>query len=77
MTIQPKLKTKKLIILKREEQEKKQKTEFQLANDIPTRPKRTQYNAAYIGKGIDANTAPNFPANIVESMNHAKKLLES
>lgn len=30
---------------------------------IPTRPKRTQYNAAYIGKGIDAKTAPNFPAN--------------
>lgn len=32
-------------------------------NVIPTRPKRTQYNAAYIGKGIDAKTAPNFPAN--------------
>lgn len=31
------------------------------ADHIPTRPKRTQYNAANIGKGIDANTAPNFP----------------
>lgn len=31
-------------------------------NSIPTSPNRTQYNAAYIGKGIDAKTAPNFPA---------------
>jgi hypothetical protein len=30
---------------------------------IPTRPNRTQYKAANIGKGIDANTAPNFPAD--------------
>lgn len=32
------------------------------ANGIPTRPKSTQYNAAYIEKGIEAKTAPNFPA---------------
>lgn len=31
-------------------------------NSIPTRANRTQYSAAYIGKGIDAKTAPNFPA---------------
>jgi hypothetical protein len=37
-------------------------TKFHLRSyDIPTRPKRTQYNAANIGKGIDAKTAPNFP----------------
>jgi len=29
---------------------------------VPTRPKTTQYIAANIGKGMDANTAPNFPA---------------
>jgi hypothetical protein len=29
--------------------------------DIPTRPKRRQYSAPNIGKGIDAKTAPNFP----------------
>lgn len=28
------------------------------------RPNRTQYNAANIGKGMDANKAPNFPAEI-------------
>jgi hypothetical protein len=37
--------------------------EFTHGDNIPTRPNRTQYNAANIGKGIDANTAPNFPAN--------------
>ena len=31
-------------------------------NSIPTRPKRTQYNAAKIGNGIEAKTAPNLPA---------------
>lgn len=31
--------------------------------DIPTRPKRIQYSAANIGKGIEANTAPNFPTD--------------
>jgi len=31
--------------------------------DIPTRPKRMQYSAAKIGKGIEANTAPNFPTH--------------
>jgi len=29
---------------------------------LPTRPKSTQYNAANMGNGIDANRAPNFPA---------------
>ena len=29
---------------------------------IPTWEKRRQYNAATIGNGIEANTAPNFPA---------------
>lgn len=29
---------------------------------LPTRPNTTQYIAANIGKGMDANTAPNFPA---------------
>lgn len=33
-----------------------------MLNGIPTMPKRTQYNAAYMGKGIEAKTAPNFPA---------------
>lgn len=33
-----------------------------MCNIIPTSPNKTQYNAAYIGNGIDAKTAPNFPA---------------
>lgn len=32
--------------------------------DIPTTPKRTQYTAAKIVNGIDANSAPNFPSKI-------------
>lgn len=28
----------------------------------PTRPNKTQYTAANMVKGIDANKAPNFPA---------------
>jgi hypothetical protein len=47
-----------------EEHKKCMTMEFtQDGHNIPTRPNRTQYNAANIGKGIDANTAPNFPAN--------------
>ena len=30
----------------------------------PTRPKKTQYTAAKMVKGIDANRAPNFPVNL-------------
>lgn len=41
-----------------------------MAHNIPTRPKRIQYSAANIGKGIDANTAPNLPAINREGMNH-------
>lgn len=36
---------------------------------IPTRPKRTQYIAANIGNGIDANKAPNFPESMDDLIN--------
>lgn len=39
-------------------------------DDVPTRPNRTQYNAENIGKGIDANTAPNFPADNRRKVKH-------
>lgn len=32
--------------------------------NLPTRPNRTQYIAANIVKGIDANNAPNFPMDM-------------
>lgn len=41
----------------------KKETELMNVKDIPTRPKRTQCNAANMGKGIDAKRAPNFPAS--------------
>lgn len=34
----------------------------------PTRPNKTQYTAANIVKGIEANNAPNFPAEISSHM---------
>lgn len=34
-----------------------------MAKGSPTKPNNTQYTAAKIGKGIDANKAPNFPAS--------------
>lgn len=36
--------------------------------NLPTRPNKTQYTAANMVKGIDANKAPNFPARIVKSI---------
>lgn len=44
-----------------EGEESNQKDFLDERNSVPTSPKRTQYNAANIGMGIDANTAPNFP----------------
>jgi len=37
---------------------------------VPTRPNTTQYIAANIGKGMDANTAPNFPAGNTSETKH-------
>lgn len=51
-----------------EVEESTQKDFLDEPNSIPTSPKRTQYNAANIGKGIDANTAPNFPANLQKTI---------
>lgn len=33
-------------------------------NYSPTRPKSTQYTAAKIGNGMEANNAPNFPGGV-------------
>ena len=48
-------------ILKFRIEESKQNSEY--PNYSPTRPNKTQYTAANIVKGIDANKAPNFPAS--------------
>lgn len=62
---------------KRKEKRRSRKLNSLIANDIPTRPKRTQYNAANIGKGIDANTAPNFPAKIAKYLLLLKEMEET
>lgn len=38
--------------------------------NLPTRPNRTQYIAANIVKGIDANRAPNLPVIIFKVIFH-------
>jgi hypothetical protein len=42
---------------------------------IPTYAKRRQYIAAIIGVGIDAKTAPNFPANATQKQYHHIKFV--